>query len=309
MACSPAMLERDTLVWVRRLEVSIAWPTVLLTLVLLASYAAVIQAASAGAMPYWLAMLLNAFVAYAAYTPLHEASHGNVARRRRAWLNRIVGIAGASLLLHNFTMHRTTHLAHHRHLNDPAKDADHWVAGQAWWSILLRCMTLVFSHYVMGVRMNGRRVIFTAMIENMLPLVALVAIGLLAGWDVMLWTMVAPALLGSTLLGLLFDYAVHAPYTGSGRFGATRMFLFPSGLGRLWSALWLAQNYHLIHHLYPWLPFYHYGEGYRLAAPLLAARSATIITLGQSRMSARSTPLSEELPSLSNASILSRARS
>lgn len=274
-----AALERSALAAVRSLEVRIAWPTLFLTVAILSGYWAVIIASTTGAVPLWVATVANSALAYLAYTPLHEASHGNIARQGRGWINRVVGIAASALLLHNFTMHRTTHLAHHANLNDPAMDADHWVAGRRWWSILLRCATLVFSHYAMGVRLNRRGVIVTAMAENLLPLAAVVVVGILAGWKVALAAMVVPALIGATLLGLLFDYAVHAPYRETGRFASTRMFLFPRGLGWLGSALWMGQNYHLIHHLYPWLPFYRYARGYRASRSLLVARNARIITL------------------------------
>lgn len=275
-----AKLERNTLATIRTFNVRIAWPTILLTIALLVAYCGVVTAAFAGVIPLWLALICNSFIAYLSYTPTHEVAHSNVARNGHPWINRLVGNVGASLLLHNFSMHRITHLSHHAHLNDPKKDADHWVAGRSWLSILMRCTTLVFSHYLMGIRFADRRIILVALIENMLPLLALLSVGILGGWDIALFAMVIPAFIGATLLGLLFDYAVHAPYEGSGRFGATRMFLFPLGFRRIGSALWMAQNYHLIHHLYPWLPFYRYAAGYRTAQPLLVARGAHIVRIG-----------------------------
>ncbi len=114
----------------------------------------------------------------------------------------------------------------------------------------------------------------TAMAENLVPLAALVGVAMFAGWQVMLLAMVLPALIGATVLGLLFDYVVHAPHTGSGRFSSTRIFLFPRGAWQIVSWAWMAQNYHLIHHLYPWLPFCRYAEAAHVVLPLLAARGA-----------------------------------
>lgn len=273
-----AALERSALAGVRSLEVRMAWPTVLLAVTIVAIYWAVVAASMTGAVSLWTAAAVNSVLAYLAYTPLHEASHGNVARHGHGWINRAVGIAAASLPLHNFTMHRTTHLAHHGNLNDPAMDADHWVAGLRWWSVLLRCAMLAFSHYKIGILPNRRGVIATAFVENLLPLGAVMVVGVTVGWQIALVTMVLPAFVGATLLGLLFDYAVHAPYQDKSRFTATRMFLFPRGLGWLGSAAWMGQNYHLIHHLYPWLPFYRYARAYRASRSLLIARNAKIIS-------------------------------
>jgi beta-carotene hydroxylase len=277
-----SVLQRQTSMSIRGLRVKTAWPTLLLMIAIILAYWGVLSFAAARSVPLWVALSVNTLLAYAAYTPLHEAVHGNVAKGDFLWLNRLVGVASASLLLHNFTMHKTTHLSHHANLNDPQKDADHWVAGQNWWSVLFRCATLFGAHYRMGLRLNRHRrdVIFAAMAENLIPIAAVLSVGIFAGWDIALIAMIIPAVLGATILGLMFDYAVHAPYQGSDQFETTRIFEFSPGLAKLGSMLWMAQNYHLIHHLYPGLPFYRYAAAYRIAKPLLTANRAQVVRIG-----------------------------
>jgi len=53
---------------------------------------------------------------------------------------------------------------------------------------------------------------------------------------------------------------------------ATRIYLFP-GL----TTILLGQNYHLIHHLYPTIPFFRYGACFRKVRDELVTREASIL--------------------------------
>ena len=75
------------------------------------------------------------------------------------------------------------------------------------------------------------------------------------GWfyPVMLWFV--PAFLAQALLAFAFDWLPHHPHERTERYLNTRVVAIP-GI----SAFLLSQNYHLIHHLYPNIPFYHYKK-------------------------------------------------
>ena len=272
-------IEKLVIAQVRELEVRIAWPTIVLAAAVLLGWSVTVLAAAAGAIPLWLAFGINAIFAYLAYTPAHESAHGSVARGEHEWLNYAVGLSAVFPLLHNISLHRLTHLAHHRHLNDPEMDADHWVAGENRLMVLARCMTVVFSHYRIGWRIADRRTRALAVLENAASLAVPVAIALIAGWQVALFAVILPAVIGMTLLAYFFDYLVHAPYEGEGRFAATRAFILPRRWRKIGSLLWMQQNYHLAHHLYPWIPFYRYARVLRVAEPLVERRGGTIVRL------------------------------
>ncbi|APE27353.1 fatty acid desaturase [Aurantiacibacter gangjinensis] len=272
-------IEKQVIATVRGLEVGIAWPTIVLAAAIITGWSATVLAAATGWLPLWAALPINAVFAYLAYTPAHDSTHGSIARGRHEWLNYVVGFTAVFPLLHNISLHRLTHLAHHRHLNDPDMDADHWVAGERWWSVLLRCMTVVFSHYRIGWRLADNRTRALAVLENTASLAVPVVVTVTAGWQVALFVILLPAIIGMTLLSFLFDYLVHAPYTGEGRFGATRAFILPRRWHRIGSALWMQQNYHLAHHLYPWIPFYRYRQVLEAAEPLVERRGGAIIRL------------------------------
>ncbi len=69
----------------------------------------------------------------------------------------------------------------------------------------------------------------------------------------------------------------HFPFGRTDRFGATRITLFP---GSTW--LLLQQDRHMIHHLYPSIPWYRYGAAHRELRPLLEARGAIVWGAGTS---------------------------
>lgn len=268
---------------IRRLSPDIAWPTIALLVALYAAGGLSLWAGISGRAPLWLMCVINTLVAYGSYTPLHEAIHGNVARGRFRQLTQFVGVAAGWLFMHNYTLQRATHLSHHANLNDPALDADHWVAGKTPLSVLLRCMTVVFAHYVVGWRISDSRTRLRGVAENLVPLAFIAFAAGFWGWEIALYGLALPALLGATLLGLLFDFAVHTPYDkgATDRYLNTRVYLFPGIVNVLGTVLWCAQNYHLVHHLYPGVPFYAYPAAFRLARPLLSEKGSPIIALGR----------------------------
>ena len=272
-------IERNVIAAVRALEVRLAWPTIVLAIAVFAAWLGTLVAAASGAIPLWLAFAVNAVLVYLSYTPLHDATHGSIARGCHEWLNRAVGMLPAVMAIHNFSLHRVTHLSHHQHLNDPALDADHWVAGQRWWSVLARCSTVFLSHYRLGWRIADADSRRRGAIENAATLGIAVLVLAIAGWEVFLVALILPAIVGMTLLAFLFDYIVHAPYADDGRFKATRAFILPRRWRRIGSALWMQQNYHLAHHLYPWIPFYRYEKVMTAARELIERRGGAVVVL------------------------------
>jgi beta-carotene hydroxylase len=185
------------------LRPNIAWPTLLLSAAVAIAYFVTTAMAFHGIIAASVAIILNTLLVYAAYTPLHEAVHGNIAASKGPykWLNRCVGVILSGPMLHNFSLHQTTHLAHHKYLNDPAKDADHWTRGETALGVLLRCSTVIVSHYKLGLIMNyrsasGRRALYLGMLENSIWLALLVTLTALGYLREVLLFIVLPAFLG-----------------------------------------------------------------------------------------------------------------
>ena len=169
------------------------------------------------------------------------------------------------------------HLRHHAFTNHAEKDPDHWVQGQSALSIALRCLT-IFPHYFrdffLGVtsRTDQARASRNAALLGltMMVLAALVLSAFGLGREVLaLW--VGPAVLASGLLAFAFDWLPHAPHIERRRFLDTRVIE-----GRALCALLFCQNYHLIHHLYPRVPFYRYRTLFAVVRPELEREGARI---------------------------------
>jgi fatty acid desaturase len=75
------------------------------------------------------------------------------------------------------------------------------------------------------------------------------------GWPVLL-TFVIPQRMGIVLLGFLFNWLPHHDLTGTARIDRFQASRVRVGWERLMTPLLLSQNYHLVHHINPAVPFY-----------------------------------------------------
>ncbi len=260
----------------------IAWPTVVLCAGTLAVLSVSTAAALLGWLPLWLATLAHAILLYVIFTPLHEAAHGNIHGTRQGlrWLNEAIGHVSGLVLVMPYPLFRTAHSAHHRHTNDPERDPDHWVATSHPLAILGRCMSISWSYILYTARFGARddALYGLAYLGGVIGLVlAAAAFGVLA-WVIWLW--LVPALLATTVLAFAFDWLVHYPHTNQDRFQNTRIHLVDGGWQTPVALLSLWQAYHLIHHLFPRIPFYRYARAFADLRPILEAHGAPVTRWG-----------------------------
>jgi beta-carotene hydroxylase len=282
-----APADRTALQKVRPYQGMVAWPTVLLALGIVAAFALVCTLATMRIIPLWLGLILNTLILYADQTPLHEACHGNIAGRdsKWLWLNHLVGFVCGGLLLHEYKAFRYMHLAHHRDTNDPELDPDHWVAVKNPWLIPLRCLTIVFWYH----QYFWKHIAFHAHIPGMRPLTihivisyALfygIAIGLavMGYWREVLMLWIFPHILASALIIYFFAYLTHKPHEIHERYRDTNVFWVRGKIIEpIVNWLYMFQNFHLVHHLFPRIPFYLYDNAFRDLKPVLDREHAHI---------------------------------
>lgn len=240
----------------------IAWPTLLVLALAFSSSASAIVLGTTRAAPPALAVLLAAFGAYAAFTPLHEAAHRSIARAR--WVNEILGRLAAVLLIGPFPAVRYFHLEHHKHTNDPDADPDHYSGRGPRWALPLRWLTQDLHYYVLYVRRfrsrpKSERIEAAATVGAFVLVLAYVVARGYGREALLFW--ILPARLAIGALAFAFDWLPHRPHTTTAkldRFGATH-----AREGVLLFALLFGQSLHLVHHLYPAVPFYRYGKVWR----------------------------------------------
>lgn len=232
-------------------------------------------------------MVLNTVASFLVFTPQHEGVHGAVGRSRV--LNSLVGVVGGLPVMIPFHPFRYIHLEHHRHTNDPQRDPDWWsgVASSPWW-LPLRWATQDLHYYVRYLRVWSSR----PRSERWCTGLTLGAMVGMAGWgtalghgDVVLLLWIVPARMAVMLLAWLFDYLPHHPHEVSvreDRYGTTRV-LDHGVLGPFLQN----QHLHVIHHLYPAVPFYRYPKVWAELGPQLRTRGVRVERLWPSTTRAR----------------------
>ena len=262
----------------------VAWPTVILGLVTVSSYLATVALALTGVLSLWLAIPIVSVLTYVSYTVAHESVHGSITGNHKSlrWMNKALGYMSAWILMIPLTAHRHEHMAHHRHANDPAEDPDFPVAkmqnslsgaARAALEITAGQFRYYFTHRWEKAPLKEKLALCAEVVAALIPRLAVLAAGY---WVVGLALFVLAWLIGIVILLYLFAYIVHRPHDQTGRYLDTSTIVLPGPVGTLLTWLWLFQNYHSIHHLFPRLPFYQYAKLYNEIEEIMAAKAAPV---------------------------------
>ncbi len=289
-ATSTADADREAQKLIKPFQGSLAWPSVLFGLGCIASFATVVTLATRGVIPLWAGLVLNSLILYATQTPLHEACHGNIAGResRWMWLNHLIGFICGAMLLHEYKAFRALHLMHHRDTNHSEFDPDHWVKVRNPLQVLLRCLTIVpyynyffFKQVTLNPDGPGNKETAMHVIATYWGLYSIAFWLIVAGyWQEVLALWLGPHILASALIVFFFAYLVHQPHEAPERYRDTNLFRVSGPLAPIVNWLYCFQNYHLIHHLYPRIPFYLYPQAFSEVRPILERQGAHIMEFG-----------------------------
>jgi beta-carotene hydroxylase len=262
----------------------VACPTIILGMVLAASYIATVVMALTGILALWSAVPLVAVLTYASYTVLHESVHGSITGNDQSlrWLNKALGYMAAWIVMIPLTAHRHEHTAHHRYTNDETRDPDFHIGQMrnsppALARAVVRAIVSQFRFYSenrwMKAPFNERVHLCLEVAAAIMPRLAVMVAG---HWVEGVALFVLGWLIGAIILLYLFAYVVHRPHEQVGRYVDTSTILLPQPLDTLLTWLWLFQNYHSIHHLFPRVPFYKYAQLYGELEDIMLAKGAPI---------------------------------
>jgi len=289
-ATSTLEADRDAQKLIKPFLGALAWPSVLFGLGCIFGFAAVTTMAVMGIIPLWAGLVLNTLILYATQTPLHEACHGNIAGRESGWmwLNHVIGFICGAMLLHEYKAFRAMHLMHHRDTNDAEFDPDHWVKSKNPWRVLLRCLTIVpyynvffFQHVALDPKVSGNKETAMHVIATYWALYTVAFwLTFMGYWREVLALWFGPHILGSAIIIFFFAYLVHKPHEETERYRNTNIFRLSGPLAPIFNWIYCFQNYHLIHHLYPRIPFYLYRQAFDEVQPILKRQGAHIHELG-----------------------------
>ena len=238
--------------------------------------------------------ILSTIMAYASFTPLHDAAHRSVGRCR--WISAVVGRAAGIPLMAPFPAFRMMHLAHHKHTNDPENDPDIWSGSGPRLLLPLRWITQDLHYY--GIILRSWSTQSRSHRYEIVGVVALQAVlvttAVTAGFGIeVLCLRLIPARIATGMLAFALDYLPPRPHktrAREDRFRATHIID-----NRLLTLPLMGHNYHLIHHLYPGAPFYRYGRIWNERKDMLKALGAQTTTLlGRHEALRRSDETSDE---------------
>jgi len=215
---------------------------------------------------HWLCFCLNVLALHLSGSVIHDASH-NSAHSNRI-VNALLGHGSALILGFAFPVFTRVHLQHHGHVNDPENDPDHFVStcGPLW----LIAPRFFYHEVFFFKRRLWRKYELLEWFLSRLFLVTLITLSLQHGFFPYLvnyW--LSAALVVGLMLGLFFDYFPHRPFQERDRWKNARVYASP-----VLNLLIFGQNYHLIHHLWPSIPWYKYQSAYRATKPLLEAKGS-----------------------------------
>ncbi|MFP5072169.1 fatty acid desaturase [Pseudonocardia nantongensis] len=248
---------------------TVAHPTVALFVVSLLLWVAATWLALAETSAWWLLLTIpvHAAVTFLMFTVLHETAH--LAAGRLRWVNELLGRLSAVFVAAwaSFPTFRFVHIEHHRNTNeDYYTDPDSWSEAGPPWQLPLRWLTQDLWYFRFYIPLMHRRPRAEVLEQVGVALAvstvftALVLSG--HGWE-LLTIYLIPQRLGTTVLAWWFDWLPHhelGATAASNRFRATRIRV---GWERVMTPLMLYQNYHLVHHIHPTIPFYRYVQVWR----------------------------------------------
>ncbi len=267
------------------LSPAVAWPTLVLAVLLPAMLGGVIALGLTRVLPLWACTPILTLVSYAHYTLVHEAIHGNVVARPKgaAWINAVVGWIGALGMGAGWPALQRTHVLHHSHTNTE-RDPDISVKGTfvqllAKWAVMVPMSLLPMAalrfisparYRRLGAILNPSEILQVSAVTafTLALLVAAVATGHVLDW-LMLWFL--PTRLGILILNIFFQWLPHHPFDQTERYLNTRISLWTGG-----TLMLLQQNLHLMHHLWPSVPFYNYARLFRRLRPVLVVEGSRI---------------------------------
>ncbi|WP_029888693.1 fatty acid desaturase family protein [Polycyclovorans algicola] len=241
----------------------VAWPTIALFVITLAVSLGTIALAVRDNVHPALAVVILSIAAFVHFTVLHDGVHRSVTRAYPRLNDLIAGISGAFLgpvgICKAF---RHVHFAHHRRTNELDHDPDLWSGHGRWWMLPLQWITVDLA-YAVRIFRDWRNISLATWVE-MVGFFLLLAGGYTAawltgwGWEATLYWLI-PSRIALPWLAFAFNYLPHHPHEvvqAHNPYAATNVRRGGEPFMR-WA--FLHQNMHVVHHLFPSVPFYRYA--------------------------------------------------
>jgi ring-1,2-phenylacetyl-CoA epoxidase subunit PaaE len=281
---------------------AVAWPTVSLFFGTALVFAGSTALAVGDMWPVPLSVAINAVCSYLFFTVLHDTCHRSASQYD--WVNTWLGRLSAPMVAAPFVSYsvfRFIHMQHHRFTNhDESKDPDAYTMDGPRWTWPIRWATLdlrYLTYYVprASKRPTAERVEFLVTAAFGIGVIVLCATTGHIGDYLVLY--ILPTRFAIMFLGFAFDYLPHHGLHATpeeDRYKTTRNRV---GMEPVMNAVLLYQNYHLVHHLHPLIPFYRYLAAWRRNEDEYLSHDPALSTVGGRELTADEYREARGLPS------------
>lgn len=245
----------------------VAVPTVLLAVALASMWGLATWGALSLGWSAWATVPVHAFAMFGMFTVLHDAAHRGTGRAK--WASEVLGRVAILFVAPygSFPMFRFLHLAHHGHVNEGSDvDPDDWVTHGPTWQLPLRWPFVDLRYLAFWLRRAKDRPLDELAETVALFVTVLGGMGLVvaAGYGAeLLVVFVVPHRIMLFVLSWWFDWLPHHGLEDTNRTDRYRTTRNIIGLEWLLTPVLFGQNYHLLHHLHPIIPFYRYVQAWR----------------------------------------------
>ena len=281
-AIDPATLMRTEREIARRHIGRFPWGSLVWAVLNLAVWLSLWPLVFTGTLPLWIAFPIACANVALCYLPSHEAQHDIFARpgTRWRWLNETVGTLSLIPLAAPYRLMRLTHLQHHTHTNDPARDPDYSTHAETAWGAVRASIRSRAprggqedTYRKMAEQMGRRDLLVDGAVMQLVFYGTLFACALTghAIEAALLWWL--PRHVGGTYIHFFLSWAPHNPMMETGRYRDTRG--FRSRLGVIGS---MGMEAHIVHHLHPRIPLFRTPRAMREMRPVLEARGCRLDT-------------------------------
>ena len=261
---------------------TLSWPIVGIFTLSLAVFAGTSVAAVNHAAPAAATIAASSVAIFMMFTVLHDASHYSISSHR--WVNIAFGRVAMLFVspLISFSAFAFIHIEHHRNTNDDDSDPDHFVSAATYWQLPFR-FPIMDLPYLSCLARNIKRRPRSEIAETAFLMSATVIAIAAAAVSGHLWMFAVvyliPSRVAMFVLAWWFDWLPHHDLDDTPRENRYRTTRNRMGSEWILTPLLLSQNYHLVHHLHPSIPFYRYVAAWRRNEDAYLERGAAIGTV------------------------------
>ncbi len=246
---------------------AVAWPTMTVLFVTVIPIMVLYVLAVIGTIsPVWSGILAGC-IGYFTFSSIHDGLHRSVSTIN--WVNETVCVATNFLIFPYLATDiiRWGHMQHHRFAGEEGKDPDLFIARNIWHVLTVGFIWDFYYvwRYFQHSSERPERELRKAKIRFVTGIALVVGIAVfLPPGAIIFWFL--SSRIGLFTIALVFMYLPHQPHIVAQKDAPYQATIIRTGWDRFMTFFMAYQNWHLVHHLYPTVPFYRYKQVWKARA-------------------------------------------